>query len=120
LNSRGECGEDETILSEERREISKEMFLKAIKSGQPERYLRDAMSNDQVAERGFLELLDAETFQEKRQIFMGMRNYLTPLLISNIAVALDIVLEDGNQEEQYESVLHCLEAFEHYEGGRLR
>ncbi len=120
LNSRGECGGDETILSEERREISKEMFLKAIKSGQPERYLRDAMSNDQVAEQGFLELLDAETFQEKRQIFMGMRNYLTPLLISNIAVALDIVLEDGNQEEQYESVLHCLEAFEHYEGGRLR
>lgn len=97
-----------------------EFFLKAIKSGQPERYLRDVMSNDQVAERGFLELLDAETFSEKRQIFMGLRNYLTPLLISNIAVALDIVLEDGNQEEQFESVLHCLEAFEHYEGGRLR
>lgn len=97
-----------------------EFFLKAIKSGQPERYLRDVMSNDQVAERGFLALLDAETFSEKRQIFMGLRNYLTPLLISNIAVALDIVLEDGNQEEQFESVLHCLEAFEHYEGGRLR
>lgn len=103
-----------------RGEISREVFLKAIKSGQPERYLRDAMSNDQVAERGFLELLDADTFLEKRQIFMGLRNYLTPLLISNIAVALDIVLEDGNQEEQFESVLHCLEAFEHYEGGRLR
>ncbi len=103
-----------------KKEVSREVFLKAIKSGQPERYLRDAMTNDQVAERGFLELLDADTFLEKRQIFMGLRNYLTPLLISNIAVALDIVLEDGNQEEQFESILHCLEAFEHYEGGRLR
>lgn len=100
--------------------VSRELFLKAITSGQPERYLRDTMTADQVAERGFLELLDAETFQDRRQIFMGLRNYLTPLLISNIAVALDIVLEEGSQEEQYESVLRCLEAFEHYEGGRLR
>lgn len=128
LDGREEDEKDESTVAERvsfqanvgQKEISREVFLKAIKSGQPERYLRDFMSNDQVAERGFLELLDAETFSEKRQIFMGLRNYLTPLLISNIAVALDIVLEDGNQEEQFESVLHCLEAFEHYEGGRLR
>jgi len=78
------------------------------------------VTDEQVAERGFVELLDAETFREKRQIFLGLRNYLTPLLISNIAVAMDIVLEEGDQEEQYESVLRCLNAFEHYEGGRLR
>ncbi len=116
----GDSVKCDAVEDEQQKEISKEVFLKAIKSGQPERYLREFMSNDQVAERGFLELLDADTFVEKRQIFMGLRNYLTPLLISNIAVALDIVLEDGNQEEQFESVLHCLEAFEHYEGGRLR
>lgn len=101
-------------------EVSRELFRKAITSGQPQRYLRDTMTDEQVAERGFLELLDAETFREKRQIFIGMRDYLTPLLISNIAVALDIVLEEGDQEAQYESVLRCMQAFEHYEGGRLR
>ena len=108
---------------EEKREtkrVSEEFFRKALISGQPERYLKDMMTDEQVAERGFVELLDAETFREKRQIFLGLRNYLTPLLISNIAVAMDIVLEEGDQEEQYESVLRCLNAFEHYEGGRLR
>lgn len=101
-------------------EVSGELFRKAITSGQPQRYLGDSMTDEQVAERGFLELLDAETFREKRQIFIGLREYLTPLLISNIAAALDIVLDEGDKEEQYESVLHCMEAFEHYEGGRLR
>lgn len=99
---------------------SDDMFRKAITSGQPERYLKDVMTEEQVAERGFLALLDAETFREKRQIFIGMQNYLTPLMLSNIAVALDIVLEEGEPQEQYESILRCLEAFEHYEGGRLR
>lgn len=101
-------------------QISSEFFRKAITSGQPERYLRDRMKSDEIAERGFLELLDAETFREKRQIFIGMREYLTPLLLNNIAAALDIVLEDGDVQEQYDSVLRCLDAFEHYEGGRLR
>ena len=45
---------------------------------------------------------------------------MTKNLLMNIAVALDIVLEDGTAEEQYDSILHCLDALEHYEGGRLR
>lgn len=116
----GEAAVKRCGTSEEKRQVSGEIFRKAIISGQPEKYLRDIMTEEEVAERGFLELLDAETFQEKRQIFIGLRNYLTPLLINNIAVALDIVLEDGTMEEQYDSILRCLNAFEHYEGGRLR
>ncbi len=50
-----------------------------------------------------------------------MRNILyLQALGNNIAVALDIVLEDGDEEEQYDSVLHCLQTFEHYETQRLR
>lgn len=110
----------EDIDTETGKVLSDEMFRKAIISGQPERYLKDVMTDEQVAERGFLALLDAETFREKRQIFAGLRNYLTPLLLSNIAVALDIVLEEGEEEAQYDFILKCLQAFEHYEGGRLR
>lgn len=108
------------IDTEVAKSLSHEMFRKAIISGQPERYLKDVMTDEQVAEQGFLELLDAESFREKRQIFAGLRNYLTPLLLSNIAVALDIVLEEEEEEAQYDSILKCLQAFEHYEGGRLR
>lgn len=79
-----------------------------------------SLTGEQMAERGFLELLDASTFREKREIFVRLKNYWTPLYISNIAAALDVVLQPGDQEEQFLSVLHCLEAFERYEGGRLR
>ncbi len=74
-----------------------------------------------IAEDGFMQLLDAQTFHEKRQIFISLKQYLDKRLLGNIAVALDIVLEEGNEEEQYEAILHCLDTFEKYEtGGRLR
>lgn len=100
--------------------LSHEEFIKAITSGASERYLSGKMTDDEIAERGFVELLDAESFGEKRQIFIGLKPYLTPLLLSNIAVALDIVLEEEEPEMQYDSILRCLNTFEHYEGGRLR
>lgn len=101
-------------------QVSDEMLLKALKTGQPERYLQQKMTEEEIARRGFLQLLDAETFREKRQIFIGLKQYLDERMLSNIAVALDIVLEEGDIETQYESIMRCLEAFEHYEGGRLR
>ncbi len=102
-------------------EVSDEEVLRALKTGQPDRYLGQKMADEEIARRSFLLLLDAESFQEKRQIFMGMREYLNQRMLSNIAVALDIVLEDGDKEEQYDSILRCLATFEHYEGGgRLR
>lgn len=100
--------------------LSDAEMVKALESGQPERYLQGKMSEEDIAQRGLLLLLDAPTFREKRQIFIGLKQYLDERMLNNIAVALDIVLEDGSMEEQYESIMRCLEAFEHYEGGRLR
>ena len=101
-------------------EVQDRELLKALKSGQPERYLKGKLSENDIAMRGFMQLLDAKTFQEKRQIFIGLKQYLDKHMLSNISVALDIALEEGSREQQYESILRCLEAFEHYEGGRLR
>ncbi|CDA85565.1 putative uncharacterized protein [Clostridium sp. CAG:230] len=78
------------------------------------------MSAKEIGTMGMMQLLDAENFHQKREIFKGLKKYLTKNLLMNIAVALDIVLEDGTAEEQYDSILHCLDALEHYEGGRLR
>lgn len=100
--------------------VSDKELVKALKTGQPERYLAQKITEDEIANRGLLQLLDAETFREKRQIFVGLKQYLNERMLNNIAVALDIVLEEGDIETQYESIMHCLDAFEHYEGGRLR
>lgn len=116
-----ERGTAKELCSEgERTALSDRELVKALKSGQPERYLRGRETEADIAQRGLLLLLDASAYQEKRQIFAGLKQYLDQRMLNNIAVALDIVLEDGSMEEQYESVMRCLEAFEHYEGGRLR
>lgn len=101
-------------------EVSDEILVKALKSGQPQRYLDQKITEEEIAQRGLLQLLDAEGFREKRQIFIGLKPYLNERMLNNIAVALDIVLEDGDEESQYESIMRCMEAFEHYEGRRLR
>ncbi len=103
-----------------RGEISDGEFLKAIKTGQPERYLGGKLTDSEIAHRGLLQLLDADTFHERRQILIGLKQYIDKRMLNNIAVAFDIVLEEGDIEEQYDSVMRCMEAFARYEGGRLR
>lgn len=111
---------EKSISKEDGEPISDEVLLKALKTGQPENYLSDVVTAEEIARRGLMQLLDAETFREKRQIFIGLKQYMDKHMLSNIAVALDIVLEEGDKESQYESIMRCMEAFERYEGGRLR
>lgn len=103
-----------------KREISAEEFVKAVESGQAMRYLGKDMTKEEIGQRGLIELLDAESYREKRSLFLGLKEYLDEKLLHSIAMAMDVVLEDGSFEQQYESLLHCLCTFEHYEGGRLR
>ena len=101
-------------------EISEEVLKRILLNGQAEKLLSSRMTDEEIANRGFLILLDAPNFREKRQILAGMKPYLKQIHLNNIAVALDIVLEEGSTEEHYDTILHCLETFEKYEGGRLR
>lgn len=95
-------------------------LIRALESGQPERYLSGRITDQEIAERGCMQILDAETFQEKRRLMVGMKPYLDKRLLHNIAAALDIVLEEGDLESQYDSLLYCIDTMEHFEGGRLR
>lgn len=100
--------------------ITSSMFKDALLNGALDRKIAGKIPDSEIAEKGFMELLDARTYHEKCIIFTSLRKYLDKRLLNNIAVALDIVLEDGDEEEQYDSVLHCLQTFEHYETQRLR
>ena len=51
---------------------------------------------------------------------IGLQKVLTPLQMSNLAVALDIVLPDGTRQEKLDSLIHCLGTLEKYECRRLR
>ena len=61
------------------------------------------------------------TFDESDYVSLSREG--TTLTVTSVADGsgtVDIVLEDGSIEEQYESILACLDKLDHYEGGRLR
>lgn len=101
-------------------EITDSMFRECLLNGTVDTRIAGKMPDSDIAEKGFMELLDADNYHDKYHIFTSMKKYLNKHLLNNIAVALDIVLEDGDEEEQYDSILHCLQTFEHYETSRLR
>lgn len=73
-----------------------------------------------MAEQNFNAFFEAESFHEKRILFTSLKKYLDEKKLNDIAVALDVVLEDDSVEKGYASLLKCLETFEKYEGRRLR
>ena len=110
----------ESVSRQETEPVSDRELLKILMNDQGEKLLTGKMADEEIARRGFLALLDADTYREKRQILVGLREYLNELYLNNLAAALDIVLEEGSSQEHYDTLLHCLETYEKYEGGRLR
>lgn len=101
-------------------EMTDEELENALCYGNIEKYVQVRISGEDLRRRGMMMFFDADSFRKKRQIFMGLRGYLDQVAINNIAVTLDLVLEEGDMDAQYDSILKCLGAMEHYEGGRLR
>ena len=104
----------------ENSDITDEELKQAILSGKAQEILAGRLSDEELGKRGFMMILDAGTSREKRALVIGLQKVLTPLQMSNLAVALDIVLPDGTRQEKLDSLIHCLGTLEKYECQRLR
>jgi hypothetical protein len=109
-----------TIHPEEAITVSDEEITDALLSGQVERKLSGKISDKQLAAKGLMIFLDAENYHDKRHIFSSLEPYLNDTMLNNIAVTLDLVLDEGSKEQHFETILNCLETHEHYECNRLR
>ena len=67
-----------------------------------------------------MEFLDADTFEQKQRILIGLRNRITDRLIDDLAAALDVTVEDGDLDERYRNLLFCVDTMERFEVNRLR
>lgn len=67
-----------------------------------------------------LMFLDAETFEEKRNVLIQAKNDIDNRLIDDIAVSLDVTIDEGELEERFKSLLLCLDTFSRYEVNRFR
>ena len=113
-----DTSEDEFLEKSE--DVSDAEIKEALINDMAESKLEGRISKREIAERGFMELLDSDSYREKYLIFIGLRNYIDKRLLNNIAVALDIVIDDTEEDEQYDSVLRCLQTFDKFETNRLR
>lgn len=67
-----------------------------------------------------IEFLDAETYEDKLNILVGMHSRITDDMLNTMAVSLDLELEEGDLEERYMTLKSCIVTLEKYECNRLR
>lgn len=67
-----------------------------------------------------VEFLDADTYEEKLNLLAALHHRITQDMITTMAVASDIEVEEGELEERYTQLKNCLLTLEKYECKRLR
>lgn len=69
---------------------------------------------------GLLAFLDADSYEEKLEVFAALEGKADLHMLNAIAASLDLELSEGNLEEQYDTLKSCLMTLERYECNRLR
>lgn len=69
---------------------------------------------------GLLAFLDADSYEEKLEVFASLEGRVDLHLLNAIAASLDLELSEGSLEEQYDTLKNCLMTLERYECNRLR
>ena len=67
-----------------------------------------------------VEFLDADTYEQKLNILAGLHHRITQDMITTMAVASDVEVEDGELEDRYRQLKTCLLTLEKYECNRVR
>lgn len=74
----------------------------------------DVYVMDQEVER----FLDARTYKEKLNILMSLRSEITEKQLHDMAITLDVMIEDGDVDDKFMNLINCLKTMARFEVDR--
>ncbi len=78
-------------------------------------YTDDVTEQASGVSSDLIAFLDAETYEQQRNLLIHMRPRMSDRLIDDIAASMDVTVEDGDLDTRYQSLLNCIKTREKYE-----
>lgn len=115
----------EPPMQEMARELPKKSVAQTILESQTVAVTEESQDVQQpIGDSGvnpkLLAFLDADDMEEKYHILVSMRDEVDDQLINNMAVAVDVIIPDGDIANRYEQLKNCIKTRQRYETDRLR
>ena len=94
--------------------------VKPAETDQTETKAGDPEEGELTLDPMVLEFLEADEYSQRLNILTGLHHRITDDMITTMAIACDVEIDEGDVEKRYESLKNCLMTLDRYECNRLR
>lgn len=75
----------------------------------------DSEIAEDVVNPDLLEFLNADTYEQKKNVLVSLKHRITDRLIDDIAMSMDVTVDKGDVSTRYASLLSCIDTMAKYE-----